>query len=278
MTNPAAAPPHLLGDARNAAWADMSRYAVHFTEDPGVFAKILATGLLRGSGPYGFSWARQVEEVRGGHRSVCFSEVPLDRVDRLMRRHGSYGIAFTKEFLRSKQGARVWYLDQASEQARSLNEQLLALKSTKDFNQAIWNLTPFIDLVMPGRYEWDWEREWRVRGDLRFLIEDIAFVITPEGFEELPVFEGLYMHPKHDLMVAASPQALAEYMEDLVKQFFQNFENPVNSLPVDGGEYVWIVEEWDTEQAVFELFPDLLESVSDQLVDYLNGISWVWVL
>lgn len=256
----------------------MSQYAVHFTKNPEVFAKILATGFLQAAGPYGFSWARNVTELQSRHYSVCFSEVPLDKVERLMRRHGHYGIAFTKDFLREKQGARVWYIDQGSEQARSLNGQLHALKSIRDFNHAIWDLTPFIDLVMPGRYEWDWEREWRVRGNLDFLLGDVAFVITPEGFDELPALDGFYIHPRHDLIVAASPQALVEYVEDLVQQFFQTFEDPVNSLPVDGGEYVWIVDEWDTEQAVTELFPYLLESVYDQLVEYLNGISCAWVL
>jgi hypothetical protein len=204
--------------------------------------------------------------------------VPLDKVDRLMRRHGFYGIAFTKNFIRSKQGARVWYVDQGSEQARSLNGHLLELQSRRDFDHPMWDLTPFIDLVMPGRYEWDWEREWRVRGSLNFSLDDVAFVITPEGFEEVPALEGLYIHPKHDLVVAASPQPLVEYVEDLVQQFFQTYEDPANSLPVDGGEYVWIVTEWETEQAVSELFPELLESVYHQLVDYLNGISWSWVM
>lgn len=278
MTSAPAVPLHLLGDHRDATWVDMSRYVVHFTEDPQVFAKILATGFLKGSGPFGFSWARKIEEVKSGHYSVCFSEVPIDKVERLMRRHGPYGIAFTKDFIRAKQGARVWYVDQGSEQARNLNEHLFALRSVRDFGHPTWGLTPFMDLVMPGVYEWDWEREWRVRGDVHFLLEDVSFVITPEEVCELPALEGLYVHPKHDLLISASPQQLEEFVEDLVQQFFQAFEDPANSLSFDEGEYVWIVPEWDTESAVAELFPELLESVLTQLVDYLNGVSWSWVL
>jgi hypothetical protein len=278
LTNPAAVPQHLLGDHRDATWGDMSQYVVHFTKSPDVFADILATGYLKASGPFGFSWARKVEEVHGRHHSVCFSEVPLDKVERLTHRHGNYGIAFTKDFIRDRQGARVWYVDQGSEQAHSLNEHLRELKSRRDFSHPMWDLTPFMDLVMPGRYEWDWEREWRVRGDLRFLLEDVAFVITPEGVGEIPALDGFYIHPRHDLIVAASPQPLVEYVEDLVQQFFQTFENPVESLPVDGGAYVWVVDEWETEQCVDELFPELLDAVHDQLVDYLNEISWSWVL
>lgn len=276
MTNPAV-PQHLLGDHRDPTWSDMSQYVVHFTKNPRVFAEILATGLLRASGPYGFAWARRVEGLKKRHLSVCFSEVPLDKIERLMRRRGSYGIAFTKEFIRSRQGARVWYLDQGSQQARSLGSYLHKVMSGEDLGHPIWNMTPFIDLVMPGKYEWDWEREWRVQGDLHFTLEDVAFIVTPEGVEELADLE-LFAHPKHDLIVSVAPQALAEYVEDLVQQFFQTFEDPVHSLPVDGGEYVWIVEEWDTVGAVSELFPELLESVFDELVEYLSGVSLLWVL
>lgn len=156
-------PQHLLGDHRDPTWSDMSQYLVHFTKDPQVFAEILATGLLRASGPFGFSWARRVEGVRDRHLSVCFSEVPLDNIERLMRRRGSYGIAFTKAFIRSRQGARVWYIDKGSQQARSLGRYLHKVMAAEDLGHAIWNPTPFIDLVMPGKYEWDWEREWRVQ-------------------------------------------------------------------------------------------------------------------
>ncbi|WP_324701300.1 abortive infection system antitoxin AbiGi family protein [Micrococcus sp. HOU01] len=254
----------------------MSQFVVHFTDDPRVFAEILATGYLQASGPYGFSWARKVPQVADRHHSVCFSEVPLNNVERLVRRHGNYGIGFTKDFIRSNQGARVWYVDQGSVQARRLNEHLKDLVSRGDFNHPMWELTPLIDLVMPGRYEWDWEREWRIRGALRFKLSDIAFTITPEGIDEVaePTF---FVSPEMDFTVIASPRPLADYMEKLVQEFFQTFEDPVNSLPVDGGEYVWIVEQHETEDAVDLLFPELEESILRQLVDYLNSESYVWV-
>ncbi len=256
----------------------MSQYVVHFTDKPHVFAEILATGHLRASGPFGFSWARKHDKVQKFHYSGCFSEVPLDSTQRIMRRHGSFGVAFTKDFIRRRQGARVWYVDQGSTQARRLNEHLSELTAAQDFVHPMWSLTPFIDLVMPGKYEWDWEREWRVQGDIRFTLEDVAFVITPEGFEELPALNGLYVHPKHDLIITASPQALVEYIEDRIQQFFQTFEDPANRLPVDGGEYVWVVDEWETEDALAEVFPELSDEVHEKLVTYLQGISWSWVL
>lgn len=270
-------PEHLLGDHRDSTWGDMSQYAVHFTSSAATLGVILGTGCLKALGPFGFSWFRKLAEVRERHRSVCFSEVPLDKIERLTRRHGNFGIAFTKDFLRTRQAARVWYLDQGSSQAIALSDRLNSLQAAKDFSDPVWELTPFIDLMMPGTYQWDWEREWRVRGDMYFTLDDVAFVITPESVDELPAFDGFYVHPKHDLIVAASTQPLEEYVEGLVQRFFQTFEDPANSLPVDDGEYVWIVSEWETEEAVEELFPEVQESIKTQLVDYLSGVSWSWV-
>lgn len=277
VTSRIVVPQHLLGDQRDDTWADMSQFVVHLTRDPTTLGAILGTGCLKASGPYGFGHFRKIPEVEARHRSVCFSEVPLDRIERLARRHGQFGIGFTKEFLRLRQGARVWYLDQGSAQALSLNSHLRSLVAAKDYSDPIWELTPFMDLLMPGRYEWDWEREWRVQGDLQFTLSDVAFVVTPEGFDELPALDGLYFHPKHELIVSASTQPLEEYIEGLVQQFFQTFENPANSLPVDHGEYVWIVTEWPTEDAVDDLFFEVQDDIRNQLVDYLNGISWSWV-
>ena len=126
---------------------------------------------------------------------------------------------------------------------------------------------------MPGKYEWDWERGVEhVRGDLHFTLADVALVVTPEGFDERPVLERLYFHPKHQLVVAASTQPLEEYVAGLVQQFFQTFEDPI-CLPVDGGEYVWTVTEWSTEEAVDDLFFEVQDDIRTKLVDYLNGFS-----
>lgn len=51
---------------------------------------------------------------------------------------------------------------------------------------------------MPGRYEWDWEREWRVPGGFDFMLSDVAFVITPEGVEEHPGLTAPVLSPGED--------------------------------------------------------------------------------
>lgn len=56
------------------------------------------------------------------------------------------------------------------------------LLKTQDFASPWWRATPFIDMVSPRRsYEFEWEREWRVPGGLRFSFADIAFTWPGDG-------------------------------------------------------------------------------------------------
>lgn len=147
-------PEHLLGYTSGRYWLDMSRYVVHFTSTEAAFASILREGFLRPGGPYG--WGRNVSEVRAGHMSACLSEVPLNHVRRLIDRHGAWGIGFEKKFI-------------ADRLKETIFEAVGNLLKTQDFASPWWRATPFIDMVSPRRsYEFEWEREWRVPGRLRF--------------------------------------------------------------------------------------------------------------
>ena len=54
-----------------------------------------------------------------------------------------------------------------------------------DFTDESWHLLPFVN-AMHERYDFTWEREWRVLGDLTFQPSDIVCVILPEtGAEDL---------------------------------------------------------------------------------------------
>lgn len=269
-------PEHLLGFRAYADWRDMSDYLVHFTDTEASFRSILRSGRLRASGPFG--WARNIEAVRPRQMSACLSEVPLDRRGRLVRRHGQFGIGFTRDFIRSKGGGRVWYLDEGSPQSDALFARIGKVLSARDFDDELWSLTPFVDLVMPGRYEWDWEREWRVPGGFDFTLGDVRLLFTPEGLDEYAGLDVPFFHPKEETTYwTAIPEQLATEVGDMIGTFFQHFENPVESLPVDEGEYVWIVDQWDTGDAVADLFDELEPTVFERICDYLNEISGEWV-
>lgn len=269
-------PTHLLGFKDKPEWLDMSDYVIHFTKTEAAFRSILRSGYIRPGGPFG--WALRQEPVRAGQMSACFSEVPLDRTDRIVARHGTFGLAFKKDFIKSSGGARVWYLDDGSVPSRALFERIGQVMRAGAWDDELWKITPFIDRVMPGVYEWEWEREWRVPDGLRFSLSDIAFTMTPEGLEEGLEVGAPMFHPEYETVwVDATPALLGDEIEDMVATFLQKFENPVNSLPVDGGEYVWIVDQWETDDAVRHLFEDVEESVFEALCDGLNEISNEWV-
>jgi len=69
----------------------------------------------------------------------------------------------------------------------------------------------------------------------------------------------------------------AELVEDLKQRFERQFQDPVHSQPVDGGEYVWTVPRWSTEDGVTHIFGDLEPAVYEALVDALNQESPYWV-
>jgi hypothetical protein len=179
-----------LGYRGNAGWRDMSEYAVHFTkatdiEDAyDVMLRILWDGRLRpGPNPYGA--ARRIPQLSDSQRSACFNEIPLDMLDRLVqRRETSYGIGFQQDFLVASGGARVWYLDNEGDVPGSFRA-LMERKTSAgiDTTDPFWRRTLFVDF--PGsygttRYEFEWEREWRVPGGVAFAPEDVAFLFVPE--------------------------------------------------------------------------------------------------
>lgn len=177
-----------LGYRGNAAWRDMSEYVVHFvkeTPDQGpydVMMSILHSGRLEGRSRFGA--ARGFHTVEGQH-AVCFSEIPLDLLDRLVDRRGTkYGIGFRQDKLLNAGGGRVWYVDKGSALAESVQELIQeAIGPPIRPSHPVWKVTPFIDF--PGdyggtQYRFEWEREWRVPGDFHFEPADVAFLFIPE--------------------------------------------------------------------------------------------------
>jgi hypothetical protein len=173
----------------NPDWHDMSEYAVHFTKasqsasEYEVMLKILWEGRIAPTGPLGA--ARKLTELGDSQRSACFSEIPLDLLARLIERRSLYGIGFRQDFLVDHGGARVWYLDKGGPAAESFQALVRdAMTGGIDPTDALWRITPFVDY--PGeyggtQYRFEWEREWRVRGDLAFGPDDVAFLFIPEA-------------------------------------------------------------------------------------------------
>jgi hypothetical protein len=259
--------PRVLGYRRDPRWLDMSDYLVHFTPTAQEFGSILAEGRIRPGGPYG--WGRGVREMWDSHSSACLSEVPLDLIDRIMGRHGNFGLAFTREFVVSRGGGRVWYLDKSSEPGAALFAAIGDLMRAQSFSHCLWKLSPFIDCLMPGRYEFDWEREWRVPGGVEFTFADVAFVITPEAGEgesnathvlHQPGMLQFIVPNEYDAWWEAIPMALADQVDTMVAGFLSVFDSPISHLRW-AEPHLWDGPIWTTEAAVDELFSQVEPSV-----------------
>ncbi len=182
----------MLGYQTNPQWRDMSDFVVHFTK-PGApyhdayqnMLSILGSRTLV-PGAEGFGIARKEPAILETQRSVCFSEIPLDQLGRLVQRRSRYGIAFSKSFIRSRGGGPVWYVQYGSSAHGAVKDLIQqALVKPQPRQEPIWAMTPFIDIKgetpeAPYNYMFDWEREWRVPGLLRFSEYDVAVLFLPE--------------------------------------------------------------------------------------------------
>ena len=118
--------------------------------------------------------------------SACFSEIPLDFLDRIAERQGRWGVGLAKRTIVDAGGARVWYLDRESPVQQAKFQYVKSFWSTpNDCPEILKTLAPFIDVVQedkPGQrpYQFDWEREWRVPGGLSFDPSSVRFLVVPE--------------------------------------------------------------------------------------------------
>ena len=118
---------------------------------------------------------------------MCFSEIPLAR---LVQRRSLYGIGFSKSYVLAQGGGPVWYVQYASPAHLALKHQVeRALSAPSPPQEPIWSTTPVVDIQgdhhnAPYSYRFDWEREWRVPGLLRFTEYDVAELFLPGEFHD----------------------------------------------------------------------------------------------
>ncbi len=178
-----------LGYRGNPAWRDMSEYLVHFTraDDGGASARdvllqIAASQKIEARKRFGA--ARGLGAPNAEQRCVCFSEIPLDFLERLVqRRESSYGLGFHQTTVSGRGGARVWYVEKGTPLQEVLYDFGNSVVQDHSWDHPWFRMTPFIDY--PGEYggadyQFEWEREWRLAGDLTIGPADLAFVFAPE--------------------------------------------------------------------------------------------------
>ncbi len=161
---------------------DQSDFLIHLVgknEPYNTFMSILSSGIIESKNSFGFKKAVHKK------KSICFSEIPPFYLQKLVSRRYNHGIAFKKDWLLEKGAQRVWYVEKDSKVHSSLIH--ISDNSHGAVKEHFFNLAPFIDI--PGEYEnstyrFEWEREWRIVGDLSFTPDDVEFLILPSDVHE----------------------------------------------------------------------------------------------
>ncbi len=118
---------------------------------------------------------------------VCFTETPLNNTVILLKDvlgkvnlYKPYGLVFKKEYISDNGGNPVFYV-----RKRVTIEPLWSLLE-KDADANTCKLLALVNRSNKG-FDYHWEREWRVVGDLQFDLEDIYCCLCPSG--EIENFE-----------------------------------------------------------------------------------------
>jgi hypothetical protein len=176
---------HFFGE-NLSTWTDMSDFVVHFSRDyEGKSAyenmlSILHSRTIQARNAFGI--AKKLAPDVTSQKTVCFSEVPLHKLSRLAEARSDYGIVFRKDIIIHLHGNPILYAYKDHPATAAIRQLMNAAK--KDPGNPIWKITPFVDApgAYPhGNYFFEWEREWRKVGHLKFQTHDVEFLIIPES-------------------------------------------------------------------------------------------------
>jgi hypothetical protein len=126
-------------------------------------------------------------------RVTCFTETPLDQIDILMRKvygrditFSPHGLVFKKEYISQKGGNPVFYA------GRGLFDTLWQLyedAKNRDFSPSAHKFLALVNRC-DEKYDFHWEREWRIVGNLEFELEELYCGLCPR--DEIDEFENRF--------------------------------------------------------------------------------------
>lgn len=280
--------PRHLGTLQHGKARDLSRYLIHLTKTEDDLHSILSMGRIEARNAFGMGRKSAPDETP--QNSVCFTEMPLTELNRMFDNGRRWGVVFDKERLRRKWGAQpVWYLAHGSPEYDALKALMNNAKHSEQC-APIWELTSFIDDVRPlnepSPNDWRWEREWRVRGDIEFDLDEIALVVClqdgiPRIVEEIEVGEQWLAPGDTDgYWSGGYSKSWDTHVQRKLEQFHARF------LTIDETGATWDREDRryygipcrpvDTEDAIDEVFGYLMPSLFDALVEALNETTTEW--
>ncbi len=278
--------PEHVGTRQHRQARDMSEYLIHMAKTPEDLASILTHGVIEARTPFGVGGG--YTQVRDKHKVVCLTEMPVAELSRMTSRGRSFGVAFKRDLLRERAGAQpVWYLDHDSAPHRAIETRMTELATSGRWEDPFWEITPYVDTVEDGRRDWRWEREWRVQGDFRFDLYEVALVIVLGGksddrgvFERVDLGSAVYDPDGGFFWASGSLEALGPSMELLIDKFHETYETPDDAaLPYDDESehgYYPLVDIHTTDEALEWIYDDLPVEVRVALGEHLDGQSMLW--
>jgi hypothetical protein len=138
---------------------------------------------------------KELRKVVQAELSVsCYTEAPLEQIKYLVGRikgrqycFEPYGLVFKKDYILQSGGQPAFNIN-AYGPEKSVRQAAWDLFShcTADgrFRPKLSPLLPFINQMATG-YDFAWEREWRIKGDLKFKPSDVFCVIVPNRDQKL---------------------------------------------------------------------------------------------
>jgi hypothetical protein len=185
-------------EQRLSGRADYSSFLVHLTRRQGtiparrILRRILREQVLRAQNPYCLFYNQIEEDERENFDVVCFTEAPLHqiraflgRIDGRSVRLEPYGLVFTKDFIARHGGNPAFYIN-THHQSELRDAALDAFYEAREVgfdDHPVAPLLPFFNIfgrtIAGGRYDFYWEREWKVVGDVEFNDADIVVGLCP---------------------------------------------------------------------------------------------------
>ncbi len=195
---------------------DLSRFLIHLTRDyEGVSAENNLISILKMRKiqarnahclfKHDLAKLRLSSTLQKRFTTVCFTEAPLPQIKRLIAKVAGrqiqlqpYGLVFDKDFLLARGASPAIYVNAKGTQLRDYLlvefrkqfEKIKTLRSLKKSEQEYYeSIVQYYSLIniISNNYDFTWEREWRLTGDLAFKYLKLIAIIAedPDDFESL---------------------------------------------------------------------------------------------
>jgi len=181
------------------ATPSIARFMIHLTRDDGEnggtaeanLQAILSAGQISALNAHCLHRTKLSElpaAIQEQFRTVCFTGSALRSIGRVAKdgarkfKLKPIGLVFHRDFIIENGGQPVAYVNRYYDQTvRSAYDAIFEQALRESFTGSVWKMLPFVSSIHKKR-DFEWEREWRIAGHLRFCDTDVVGVIEVPRF------------------------------------------------------------------------------------------------